>query len=287
MNSSRNRAIKTEVKSAAKEAAFSPLMQTLARLGFGVRGLIYITLGILAVSVAFGKGGGSLDQQGAIAAIGRQSAGYLLLWVVLLGLVSYSLWGLIRAVFDPFQKGSDKKGLFARAGYLFSAIAYGYLAFTTYQFITSANGKGLSGVKTQQQSFASIMSTTLGPWLIAIVGLAVLAIGLYQVYQGINSSFDKQFKTYNMSAVEIRVATQLGRFGTAARGLVFALVGGIMFMAAIQTNASKPQGIDAALTSLLRLPYGVWILAIVALGLIAFGMYSILCALWFRARKSS
>ena len=60
-----------------------------------------------------------------------------------------------------------------------------------------------------------------------------------------------------------------------------------MFMAAIQTNASKPQGIDAALTSLLRLPYGVWILAIVALGLIAFGMYSILCALWFRARKSS
>ena len=123
--------------------------------------------------------------------------------------------------------------------------------------------------------------------MIAIVGLAVLAIGLYQVYQGINSSFDKQFKTYNMSAVEIRVATQLGRFGTAARGLVFALVGGIMFMAAIQTNASKPQGIDAALTSLLRLPYGVWILAIVALGLIAFGMYSILCALWFRARKSS
>ena len=77
MNSSRNRAIKTEVKSAAKEAAFSPLMQTLARLGFGVRGLIYITMGILAVSVAFGKGGGSLDQQGAIAAIGRQSAGYL------------------------------------------------------------------------------------------------------------------------------------------------------------------------------------------------------------------
>ena len=160
MNSSRNRAIKTEVKSAAKEAAFSPLMQTLARLGFGVRGLIYITLGILAVSVAFGKGGGSLDQQGAIAAIGRQSAGYLLLWVVLLGLVSYSLWGLIRAVFDPFQKGSDKKGLFTRAGYLFSAIAYGYLAFTTYQFITSANGKSMSGVKTQQQSFASIMSTT-------------------------------------------------------------------------------------------------------------------------------
>jgi hypothetical protein len=166
-------------------------------------------------------------------------------------------------------------------------MAYGYLAFTTYQFITSANGKGLSGVKTQQQSFASIMSTSWGPWLIGIVGLAVLAVGLYHIYQGINSSFDKQFKTYNMSAAEIKSATQLGRFGTAARGLVFALAGGIMFMAAIQSNASKPQGIDAALTSLLRLPYGVWILAIVAFGLIAFGVYSVLCAVWFRTRKSS
>jgi hypothetical protein len=34
-----------------------------------------------------------------------------------------------------------------------------------------------------------------------------------------------------------------------------------------------------------RLPYGVWILGLVALGLIAFGIYSVLCAFWFRLRR--
>lgn len=287
MNSSSRKEIKTEVKSAAKKAAFSPLMQTLARLGYAMRGLIYIIMGLLALALVTGKGGGSVDQQGAIAAIGRQPAGLVLLWVVLLGLASYSLWGLIRALLDPFQKGKDGKGLIARVGYFISAVAYGYLAFTTYQFIMNASGKAQSGVKTQQQSFAAIMKTSLGPWLIGLAGLGVLAFGVYQIYQGINSSFEKQFKTYNMSTSQIRVATQLGRFGTAARGLVFALVGGIMLLAVVQSNANKPQGVDAALTALLRLPFGVLILAVVAVGLIAFGMYSILCALWFRTRKSS
>lgn len=287
MKSSNKKSIKTEVKSTAKKAAFSPLMQTLARLGYAVRGIIYIILGSLAFSVSIGKGEGTLDQQGAIAAIGKQPAGSLLLWAVLIGLVSYAFWGLIRALFDPFNKGSKKKGLIARGGYLISAGAYGYLAFTTYQFIQKASLRVQSNVSTQQQSFAALMSTTLGPWLVGLIGLGLLAFGLSQVYTVIFLDFERQFKTYTMSPPEIKLATQIGRFGTGARGLVFALVAFIMIKAAIQTDPNQQQGVDAALTSLLRLPYGVWILAFVAIGLIAFGVYSILCALWFRTRKAS
>lgn len=276
---------KSNVKNVTQKAASSPVMQDLARVGYGVRGLIYVILGLLSLSVAFGKSAGSLDQQGAIAAIGRQPAGLFFLWVVLVGLIAYSLWGLVRALFDPLHKGTDKKGLLTRAGFLFSAVAYGYLAITTYGFIMGATGKAPVGTKTQQQSITAIMSTTWGPWLIGIVGLAILAVGLYHIYQGLNSSFDKQFKTYVMNAKEIKIATQLGRFGTAARGLVFAIVGLLLVLAAIKSNSSQPQGIDAALTALLRLPYGVWILGVVALGLIAFGIYSMACALWFRLRR--
>ena len=63
----------------AQKAAFNPVMETLTRIGYGVRGLIYITMGLLAVQVALGKGGALASPQGAIAAIGKQPAGLILL----------------------------------------------------------------------------------------------------------------------------------------------------------------------------------------------------------------
>jgi hypothetical protein len=42
---------------------------------------------------------------------------------------------------------------------------------------------------------------------------------------------------------------------------------------------------DTALATLLHQPYGIWLLGIVAVGLIAFGFYSMLSALWFRLRR--
>ena len=286
MNSRNNRVTKTNVESTARKAANNPIMEALTRLGYGVRGLIYITMGILALNVALGKSNAPVDQQGAIAAIGRQPAGLVLLWVILFGLVSYSLWGLVRAVLDPLHKGSEMKGLFARAGYLVSAIGYAYLIFPTYGFISGAKSTAQNGAQSQQ-SLATIMSKPWGPWVIGLLGLVVLAVGVYQMYQGLNASFDKQFQTYAMTAREVRLATQIGRFGTAARGFVFALVGFLICQAALNSNSGQPVGVDAALSTILRQPFGVWLLAIVAVGLMAFGVYSLLSAAWFRLRRNN
>jgi large-conductance mechanosensitive channel len=274
--------IKADVKRQGKKAATSPLMEALTRLGYGVRGLIYVTMGLLAFNVALGKGGAPVDQQAAINAIGSQPAGMFLLWAVLLGLISYSLWGIIRAVLDPLQKGNDMKGLIERAGFLFSAASYAILILPTYRTVTGA-GQSASGA--QQQSMTSIMSMSWGPIVIGILGLIVIAAGVYQIMQGINASFDRQFQTYAMNATEIRLATQLGRFGTATRGVIFALIGGLMCLAATQSNPNQPVGLDAALATLLKQPYGVFLLGVVAFGLIAFGVYSMLSAAWFRIKK--
>jgi hypothetical protein len=276
--------VKNNVKRAGQKAAFSPLMEVLTRVGYGARGLIYFTMGLLALNVALGKGGAPTDQQGAIAAIGRQPAGLVLLWAILLGLVSYSLWGVIRAVFDPLHKGDDLKGLVTRAAFLFSAASYAILILPTYGFITGAGSTGQSGAQ-PQQSLASIMSRPWGPWAIGIVGLVVIAVGLYQIYQGINASFDRQFKTYAMTAQEVKIAIQLGRFGTATRGLIIAVIGVLLVLAAYHSNSSQAIGFDPALTALRNQPYGVWLLGIVAFGLMAFGVYSMLSAAWFRLKK--
>jgi hypothetical protein len=71
----------------------------------------------------------------------------------------------------------------------------------------------------------------------------------------------------------------------AARGLVFTLIGFFLFLAAYQNDPGRAQGIDGVLTSLLQQPYGPWLLALVALGLNAFGIYSALSGLWLRFKR--
>lgn len=275
--------IKAEVKRTAQKAEFSPLMEAVTRLGYGVRGLIYIIMGLLAVQVALGKGGGLASQQDAIAAIGKQPAGLILLWVVLIGLISYAVWGVVRAVLDPLHKGHDIKGLVARFGFLVSAFGYAILVLPTYRSITGGS-QTASGSQTQK-FFTSIMAMPWGRWAIGILGLAVLAGGLYQIYLGSKAGFDRQFQIYALTAKEVKLATDVGRFGTAARGVVLAVVGGLISLAAYRANPGQAVGMDAALATLLHQPYGIWLLGIVAVGLIAFGVYSLLSAAWFRLKR--
>jgi hypothetical protein len=275
--------VKTSVERAGQKAGSSPLMEALTRLGYGVRGLIYFTMGLLAVQVALGKGGALASPQAAIAEIGKQPAGMIFLWVVLVGISSYALWGIVRAVFDPLHKGNDTKGLVERFGFLVSAFGYAILILPTYGYITGISNSS-NGSQTQK-FITSIMAMPWGRWAIGLIGLLVLAGGLYQIYLGFKAGFDRQFQTYALSASEIKLVTDIGRFGTAARGVVLALVGFLISLAAYQANPSQPIGMDTALATLLHQPYGIWLLGIIAVGLMAFGFYSMLSAAWFRFKR--
>jgi hypothetical protein len=283
MSATSSKAIGTDVKRAGQKAAYSPLMEALTRLGYGARGLIYITIGLLAAQVALGKGGALASTQGAIAVIGKQPAGLILLWVILVGIISYSLWGVVRAVLDPLHKGHDLKGLFARFGFLVSAFGYAILALPTYGFISGAS-QTTNGSQTQK-FITSIMAMSWGRWAIGILGIASLTGGLYQIYLGFKAGFDRQFQTYALTPKEVKLATNVGRFGTSSRGVVLALMGGLFCLAAYQANPSQPVGMDTALATLMHQPYGIWLLGIVAVGLMAFGVYSMLSAAWFRLKR--
>ena len=270
-------------KKAAKEAAYSPTMERLTRLGYGIKGLIYITIGLLAIQGALGKGSTSTaDQLGAIETFSKLPFAQVLLWIVLIGLVSYALWGVVRAILDPFHKGTDTEGLLSRGGYLVSAATYASFVVPTYRLIQG--GRSSSG-GSQTQLVAQVMSMPMGRYIIGAIGLAAIGAGLYQAYTGIASKFEKQFKTYALTAEQYRLAIQIGHFGTIARGIVFALVGFFFCLAAYPASPGRAQGIAGALSYLDKQPYGLWLLGIVAAGLIAFGIYSLMTAAWFRFKR--
>src|SRR5512142_1099708 len=144
--------IEQQTKSKAKQtgrqlshAAANPWVERLARFGYLIRGLVYATIGVLAVQLALGTGGQATTQSGAIAMLGSQPSGKGLLILIVLGLASYSLWGFIRAIFDPLHRGNDFKGIVARLGFAFSGLSYGLLLIPALQFLTNQGARPQAG----------------------------------------------------------------------------------------------------------------------------------------------
>jgi hypothetical protein len=76
-----------------------------------------------------------------------------------------------------------------------------------------------------------------------------------------------------MSIAQIKWATHIGRFGIAARGIAFGVIGLLLIQAAIQSDPDEVKGLVGALQTLAQEPVGRWILAVVAVGLIAYAIH--------------
>lgn len=269
-----------EVKGKAEDVVAQPWVAALARIGYFVRGVLYIVVGILAVQVALGGGGETTDKGGALTAIGMQPFGAVLLVLTIVGLAGYSMWGFIRAIFDPFNRGTSPKGIAQRLGYVVSAITYGALIFPAFEFLTT--GRSTEGNGNVHDWTASFISHTLGKWLVVAIGIVALGGGLGQLWLALSADFQKDQKNSEMSKQARTWARRFGRFGYAARGVVFSLSGFFLTKAALDSNPQEAKGLDGALQTLANQPYGPWLLGAVALGLVSFGIYSVLSAWWIR-----
>jgi Domain of Unknown Function (DUF1206) len=284
----KNEKVIDKIKEEGKTLAFSPLSENLTRVGYGARGLIYGVIGILAIKIALGSSGSLQDQQGAIASIGQSLIGVILLVIILIGLMGYTLWGLIRAFLNPLHKGKDIKGVLERIGFFISAVAYAILIIPTYNFIfgsSNAAQNGAQGIELRN-IISNIFIIPFGRWIVGLMGLIVIGVGLYQIYQGVRHNFDKQIKPYVLRSKQVKWVKGMGRVGTLGRAVVFLLIGLFLLFAAYNANSAEVKGVDGALLIVLNQPYGHVLLGIVAIGLIAFGLYSLLSAFWFKFKRS-
>ncbi|MET1052246.1 MAG: DUF1206 domain-containing protein, partial [Mycetocola sp.] len=99
----------------------------------------------------------------------------------------------------------------------------------------------------------------------------VLAVGVYFVVKGVKKKFLEDITAPGGQTG--RTVTRLGQVGYIAKGVAIAVVGILFGVAAFTHDPSEATGLDGALKSLAQLPLGPVILAVVALGLIAYGVY--------------
>jgi hypothetical protein len=255
-------------------------IETLARVGYASRGVLYIIVGALATSLAMGSDGATTDSRGALQAIADQPLGTVALAVVALGLAGYAAWRVSQAIANPERLDSDAKGVVRRVGYVVRAVIYGGLAFAAGRMAFGASSGGGSG---QTDSWtARVMELPAGRWLVGLAGAIVIGYGIYSIIRAWQADIGSQMRVGEMTQDTSRWLVHVSRFGIAARGVVFLLIGWFFVQAAVQYDPSEAGGTAEALNALARESYGPWLLGIVALGLVAFGVYSLLEARYRR-----
>ncbi len=262
----------------ARRQAESPVMKFFARLGYTVKGIIYIVIGFLSILLATGHGGRATDRNGALTALYNsplgEGFGRVLMIVITVGLFSFALWSLIQAIFDTEHKGKDAKGIGSRLSYVGVAISYGLLGVVAAQIaLTGSTTKGSSTSSTQNWT-QILLKEPAGVFLVILVGCAVLGVAGYLIWKAYKKKFLLTLNLSTLGAQARRGITILGQFGHAALGVVLAIVGIFLIVAAVKQNPGEARGLDTALTELLKQPFGPWLLGIVALGLFAYGLYS-------------
>lgn len=248
----------------------SGFLDPLTRVGFLSKGVVYVLLGALAVMVAMREGGETTDQRGAIQFIANKPFGEVALAIIATGLLAYAFWRLVCAVSDAEGKGSDAKGLGKRAGYLFSSITHAGVAIFAIKLLT---GEPTSRGDMAKAWTARFMEWPGGTLLIGLAGVAFIAAGAYQIWKGLSQKFKEKLQTSSMDATEKEWAIKAGMVGLSARGIVFGLAGVFLVFAAWKSDPSKAEGLEGVLDAVAAQPFGQWLLALLAAGLICYGLY--------------
>jgi hypothetical protein len=259
-------------KAAGRRAADSSALRWLARAGFAARGVNYILIGWIAIQAAFGNSSQQADKSGALQEIGSTPVGGVLLWLLAVGFIGMALWQLSIAAFGMSQSSehSDNEAG-TRLAALGRAVLYAVIGWSVLKF---AVGQGTqSSDKESVDLTATLLKYPFGQVLVVIIGIALVGGGAYIAYAAWKEKFRDGLELGQAGRLR-RVVEWLGRFGGIARGVVFVTAGIFLVVAAVQHDPRQAKGVDSALRTLASTPLGPWLLVVVAIGFIMFGLFS-------------
>ncbi|MEJ8756658.1 DUF1206 domain-containing protein [Pontibacter sp. H259] len=255
-------------------------IRRLAKFGLIAKGVVYCLVGILAFMAAFelgGKSAQSSDKTGVFQFILEQSYGRILLIIVALGLLSYTIWRFVQAFQDTEHNGGSAKGIGKRIRYAFSGVVYGALAYYAAKLVM---GNGGSNGDSRQTLVRELLEQPFGQWLVGIVALGTAIAGFYQIYLGLSDKYKKNVQNARLKHEVESMMIKAGKIGYVARGIVWIIIGYLFLKAALASNPNKAGGSGSAFSFLENSSYGSYLLGAVALGLLCYGIFMFMRALY-------
>ncbi|MHA7240442.1 DUF1206 domain-containing protein [Arthrobacter sp. TMS1-12-1] len=261
---------------AVEQVSDSRPLDVAARLGFTALAAVHILIGVIALRLAFG-GSGEAEPTGPLEEVAEGRLGPLLMWICAVGCAGLALWQFSEATLRARHLGAAQRlGKHISSGAL--VIIYGSMAGTFARF---ALGDGPDSSESTVDFTRSLLTSGPGAALVFVTAGVVLGIGVYFVIKGLRRGFRPELQAFEDTA-RGRVIEILGVVGHVAKGVSLLLVGGLFVLAGLDRRPEESTALDGSLKALQHHPLGVYILTAIAVGLICYGIFAVVRAVFGR-----
>lgn len=258
------------------------LLEGAARVGYGARGFVYLSVGMIALLAALDHVGDAVGSRGAAAWLAEQPFGRVWLVLLGLGLWAFVVWRVLQSVFDADREGTGRKALMARIGQGLSGVFYGVLAASVFELLDEVQpNPAAEDLAENRDKAATLLDLPFGDLALMAFGVVILAFGVGNIIRGARSDFGSALAC---SAQTCRRVVPIARAGYVARGVALLPLATFIILAGLHSSASEVTSFGAGLDALERQPGGSWVLTATALGLMAFGAFAFVEARWRRIR---
>ncbi len=274
----------SQVTQGAKSAGRSETARKVVLFGWAAKGVVYVALAYLVLQMAFGQSSQDASTTGALRLIAQEAPGKTVLVVLGLGLIAFAVGRVLEVttLATPQIDGKDK----ATAAVL--AVIYTSLALTAFSIVGLAgSSSGGGGGGSEKQGSAFLLGLPGGRWIVGLIGLAVIAFGARQAYKGVQQKFLGTLRTGEMSSGLRAAVEKLGTAAYVTKGAILALLGYFFLQSAITYDPDEAKGLDAALQEVAGETWGQVVLTLVAIGLLAYGVFAFVEARYRRVGSSA
>lgn len=260
----------------------APWLERGARVGFVVKGVLYLTIGVLSALAAAGAGGRTVTNTHDAMGVLDGAFGQPLLVMIAIGLFGYGAWRIVGAVTDAENRGRDAKGIAVRIGHAASGVAHLAVGGAAARLALWDKASGGGHDKHAKDWTARALELPGGQLVVIAVAIGIAAFGLYQLYCAWMAKLDRELDVARLPKGIQRIVIAIARFGIAARGVVFVVIGVLFVRAAMNHDPREAGGTGASLRELFA--FGRWTFVVIATGLAAYGVYQLVNARYRRIR---
>ena len=272
----------TDTESAASERFVDlvrrqPWIDGVVRIGWLSRGIVYMVVGLTAMSVATQSAPTSdeASPSGALGRIASFPAGRLLLGVLVIGMGLYVVFQIFSLI---LIRGSGLDRWWRRAGHVVASGAYSLFAWSAAEVVVS--GDGSSGSSRVEVASRAVLQNTAGRWLLGLAGVVTIGVAGYFVFrhviqrgfvEGLTDT-DAVPSDNDARGGAIVIAGVVGWVG---RAVVIALIGFFVIRAALNFDPNDARGFDRALRQTAGSTMGSLLVLMCGIGLVSYGAFCI------------
>jgi hypothetical protein len=248
-------------------------------------GLIYTTIGIIAILSFLKIRDGGADESSMLMIMNDLLLGKVLIWVILTGTVSYMVWRVYETIHDPYDYGRSFRGIVKRAGIGLSSVADVLVVYAGIRVLLGishieANGQPLE----TRETVNLILHAQGGGGIVTTIGIAIVTTACIQLVYGFTKGYKERIDLHRFGKRPGLIIHALAWAGYLARGIILGITGFFFIKAGISGNGNHVVNTDKAFDFIGDHVGHVYFI-LVAIGTICYGLFMFALGITYKAQK--